>query len=272
MNYYMEFSITTTSKCIKCNEYYINKNNLCSQCYYKEYNSFVSNDSIINVTLKLKYEMEQNLAEYYNEFCNLHNIKRKILCNNNEFRILKNILNNKLSGEVFVILSGKGELPAYALTSKHIYELLLLFESFVPEKELYKYHHAIGPFMYDPWNVKCNNELYCHYIINNETIPTTKEKLFSIWSRMIIPPYVRTYISKHKMDECKICLNAIFTIDTIIKCKKCNNIVHLQCCSKYLTNSNDVKCLNCQFQWKMHKITSIDYNDVWIINGIIEKN
>lgn len=245
--------------CTKCREFWSNKDGLCSSCYYEEHGVGIT--TVQTGCVKLS-----QLDVLYQEFCQQYNVKRKVLTAEAEFRILKASCYGKPSGHIFAILNGNDELPAYMLPAKFAAELLKQCEEY-SGKMFWTHCHAVGPFVYDVWNIKnyYGGVLECYY--GTDVFPSIKKDLFMIWFKSINPPL--SQVSSHKLDTCAICLDDILTQHARAVCKQCHKYLHGTCCREYCLKTTAPKCLYCQTSWSIQMIESTDYGSIWYFGRVL---
>ena len=80
-------------------------------------------------------------------------------------RILLLVLRDRSAYGVYVTLLGYAEFPACALSAEQADALLaVLLDKSTDHTTQCLYLHAVGPFVYDYWNLKCNHPVFvCYY-------------------------------------------------------------------------------------------------------------
>lgn len=240
--------------CIQCNHSnYSTHTKLCSICSNIElYNNKkevickLSCNDMIHILLhdnKIFSGMVRiDIKKMYELFNEIWNKEYKFLTIN-KLNILSNLVKEKNSGEIYAILQGYicDWFPTILMANEADTLLNTIaeykFNGNNNHESMYKYVHAICPFVCDIWNIKNQNSvLLCYYTNFGEmSCPSTLKSLFSLWTRII------NYMSLANLDVCAMsvcsfCKKNVMLQQEIIICSSCSQIHHKNC--KCLCNDN----------------------------------
>jgi hypothetical protein len=213
------------SLCIDCKEYYVNAKNKCSICLIG----------------KTEHEWQQELKR----FCIKRHLKHRFL-KQSEFKLLLTSCKQKSPLEISLTLDGFRDFPPTILLAKQADALLLQSqtESLANSENLYKFIHAICPFVVDPWNYQTNHSvLLCYYKDFGELIKCPSIQCVS--SYWMFDRNSFTDSKAVKIDDCMICLEPVLLTQRIGRCKNCLKTIHGLC------GDNLHKCANCQIEFDL---------------------
>jgi ribosomal protein S10 len=152
-----------------------------------------STDMSIDTIFALPYSNEKrkiidnNLSKLLNIYSDALGIPYVIVNSENKYTVLKNVSMNKTASQVeyqMRTVFGKRVMIRATYADK----LLSAIVDSKPEKEQYKYIHAIGPYILDPWNCTYSHGVFrCYYKDGNELTecPLTTKKIFTIWNNSV---------------------------------------------------------------------------------------
>ena len=183
-------------KCKRCHEFWSVKNREhCSQCQFSIDNNYNASNMTVKEILELpschfKSEcMQLHLVKFFDLFKGATKIKHTIITNPTEFHLLLTLCRGLKPDKIHHTLNGKLDFKPCILPAKYANQLLDECMNGDIESEKYKYIHAIGPFILDPWNMpNANNVFVCYYkeAGNLTKCQNNHESLFGMWKRHLI--------------------------------------------------------------------------------------
>lgn len=277
------FCFKNINKCRNCKNYFTPENEIyCSNCglEMRYFGINLTIDQILNlINCPFKsQQMNNNIINIYDYYKQINNRKHKILKSKNEFKLLMNLCKDKSSGEVYCILDGFRDFNSVLLSAKYADKLLIQFNEKTNTNSYYRYIHAIAPFIFDIWNTNNKNNVFLCYFKDFGALtscPNSDKKLFELWNRCININCSGTF-SDCVIQKCEICNKPIYISEKKIRCLKCYNYLHFDCCNSYLLTSGQYifkdgikkkisSCKICKEKWPIFKISNTNYG-AFIIN------
>jgi hypothetical protein len=244
------------NKCLKCKEFYINKDNLCSVCARNE--TFDEERLLIDTkAIAPKNMIEDKLVEIFNAFKKQTGLRHRLLDDKQSIALVKSC--KTLSpNEIYLTFSGFRDFPPSIIRAKYADLLLMLLADRMTDKDKdeYRYIHAICPFVIDRWNFLSNKSvLLCYYKDLGElrSCPATVAKLYDLWSSFK-GQFGRPHLKDEDITDCIICSEMIKANQQAIICNTCNTTNHKECLQTWIKTKRELKCATCQTVYDADKM------------------